>query len=268
MVNVSAFGTPRDHVVQLYEHDEDLTRSVGGYLHEAIDSGGVGIVVATPPHRRAFRACLVAHGVDLAHAHAMGRLVELDAAGTLARFQSRGRLWPDRFRAVIGSVIRRAGASASQVRVFGEMVALLWDGGDVSGAIELETHWNELARELPFSLMCGYPFASIGKAEPAERVETIEQMCRLHSTVLGRIPISPEADVYSRARVIRVGIDLPGFMAELDQDAMAFRVECARTGKTVAQVAQEIFRAVDSDEEAWTHAEAIAAWALLEASRE
>lgn len=34
------------------------------------------------------------------------------------------------------------------VRVFGEMVSLLWDAGDVIAAIELETLCNELRREV------------------------------------------------------------------------------------------------------------------------
>jgi hypothetical protein len=71
-------------------------------------------------------------------------------------------------------------------------------------------------------------------------------------------------DIYARARNIRDGILNPAFIAELDQEAMTFRNDCARIGKTVAQVAEEIFRAADDDPEPWTHAEAVAAWALLE----
>lgn len=71
-------------------------------------------------------------------------------------------------------------------------------------------------------------------------------------------------DVYRRAREICRGIDNPGFIAELDQDAMTFRAECARVGISVEQAAKEIFRATDADptSDRWTHAEAIAAWAL------
>lgn len=71
-------------------------------------------------------------------------------------------------------------------------------------------------------------------------------------------------DVYARARKIRDGIDEPGFVAELDQGAMAFRADCARTGKTVFQAAEEIFRAADEDPDGWARAEAIAAWAVWE----
>ena len=71
-------------------------------------------------------------------------------------------------------------------------------------------------------------------------------------------------DVYERAREIRDGIMEPGFIAELDQEAMAFRAECIRTGRTVAQAAEEIFRSAHEDPDEWAQREAIAAWALRE----
>jgi DNA-binding ferritin-like protein len=73
-------------------------------------------------------------------------------------------------------------------------------------------------------------------------------------------------DIYLRAKEIRDGIVNLAFMAELDEETMTFRDDCARIGKTVAQVAEEISRAADAADDAddWTHAEAIAAWALLE----
>ena len=51
-----------------------------------------------------------------------------------------------------------ASAKAEQpVCVFGEMVWLLWDAGQVNAAIEVETLWNELGHQYPFSLLCAYP---------------------------------------------------------------------------------------------------------------
>jgi hypothetical protein len=43
------------------------------------------------------------------------------------------------------------------VRVFGEMVSLLWDAGLIDAAVELEVLWNELGVQYPFSLLCAYP---------------------------------------------------------------------------------------------------------------
>jgi hypothetical protein len=76
-------------------------------------------------------------------------------------------------------------------------------------------------------------------------------------------------DIHARAQAIRDGIEDPTFIADLDQEAMAFGAECGRIGKTVAQVVEEIFRAADADDDPdrWTHAEAVAAWALRDRPR-
>jgi hypothetical protein len=69
-------------------------------------------------------------------------------------------------------------------------------------------------------------------------------------------------DIYARAREIRDGIMEPAFIAELDQEAMAFRAECAREGTPLALAAEKIFHAADDDPDQWAQREAIAAWAL------
>ena len=69
--------------------------------------------------------------------------------------------------------------------VYGEMVALLWDAGGVLAAIELESLWNELAEDRQFSLLCGYPSASVTGPEHAE---ALQQICHLHSSVVETTP--------------------------------------------------------------------------------
>lgn len=72
-------------------------------------------------------------------------------------------------------------AAPSDSAVYGEIVALLWEKGYVPGAIELEHGWNELARKVPFSLMCGYPTTCL--AEP-EHSDAVGQLHRLHTAVI------------------------------------------------------------------------------------
>jgi anti-sigma regulatory factor (Ser/Thr protein kinase) len=170
-----------EHVVQFYEHDADLVGAVGPYLLAAAAAGDVAIVIATEAHRRAFEAELEAKGIDVAQASARGRFICLDAASTMATFMSGGQIDHDAFHEVIGGLVRTAAESGRPIRAYGEMVALLWDSGDVLAAIELETLWNDLARELPFSLFCSYPAASVASSEHAE---ALHQVCHLHSSVL------------------------------------------------------------------------------------
>ncbi len=170
-----------EHVVQFYEHDSELCFTLGNYLADAIYGGGVAIIIATEVHRRALAAELRAAGLDPADAVADGTLVALDAAATLAKFSANGRIDAAAFRRVVGTVVRDAAQAWSSVRAYGEMVALLWDAGHVIAAIELEQLWNELGRELQFSLLCGYHTTSVSDPEHAE---ALQQACHLHTAVL------------------------------------------------------------------------------------
>jgi anti-sigma regulatory factor (Ser/Thr protein kinase) len=61
------------------------------------------------------------------------------------------------------------------------MVALLWDEGNVLGAIDLEQAWNDLATRLSFDLFCAYPASAVAGAD---QVEALHRVCGLHSSVV------------------------------------------------------------------------------------
>ncbi|MGB9184934.1 MAG: MEDS domain-containing protein [Solirubrobacteraceae bacterium] len=184
-----------NHVVQFYEHESELAQTAGRYLSDAAQAGAVAIGIATEAHRHAFVAEFEAAGVDSAKARRDGRLILLDAATTLASFMPEGRIDREQFRQVVGSVIRQAGETGRPVRAYGEMVALLWDAGDVLATIELEKLWNELGRELEFSLLCGYHSQSVQEDEHAE---ALRQVCHLHSAVLPT-PAHDDSDAWRSA---------------------------------------------------------------------
>jgi anti-sigma regulatory factor (Ser/Thr protein kinase) len=169
------------HAVHFYEHDAELVERVGAFLVTALAQGAVAIAIATEPHRRAFESELETAGIDPADALRSGRLVSLDAATTLTKFMPNGRIDAEAFRGVVGDVVRDAARTGRPVRAYGEMVALLWDAGYVLGAIELEELWNDLGRDLRFSLLCGYPSGAVSRPEHAE---ALRQVCELHSAVV------------------------------------------------------------------------------------
>jgi anti-sigma regulatory factor (Ser/Thr protein kinase) len=173
---------PRDHVVQLYERDQDLVDTVSAYLANAVRLGEVALVVATEAHVVKFGAAMASAGIDLAEARASGRLITIDAGATLARFLVGGHPDADAFDVVIGGLVRRASETGRPVRAYGEMVALLWDAGQVAAAIELETLWNELGHQVPFSLFCSYPRQSLSGDDHAD---AFLDVCHLHSAVVG-----------------------------------------------------------------------------------
>jgi hypothetical protein len=173
------------HIVQFYESDSDLIAAVGRYLADGIGAGEVAVAVATETHRHALERQLLTAGIDLAEARHGGQIVLLDAAAAMAAFVADGHIDGDAFHSVIGGLVRDAAATGRPVRVYGEMVALLWEAGDVLTAIELESLWNDLGESLPFSLYCSYHAASVSGSVHAQ---ARQRLCHLHSHVLEPSP--------------------------------------------------------------------------------
>jgi anti-sigma regulatory factor (Ser/Thr protein kinase) len=184
------------HVVQFYDGDRDLVAAVGDYIGDAVEAGEVAIVIATGAHRLAFEAELTSRGIDLARAQNERRYVSHDAATLLAAFTREGRVDEDAFREVIGGLVRNAVATGRPVRAYGEMVALLWEAGDVQSAIELETFWNELGCDFPFALFCAYPSELISGSEHAD---AFHQVCHLHSAVVAGTSDSQHGHDHARS---------------------------------------------------------------------
>jgi MEDS: MEthanogen/methylotroph, DcmR Sensory domain len=172
---------PGEHVV-VFHHDNDVAELVGAYALGAIRDGGSAIIVATPEHRLWVNAFLMQAGIDLAGAIASGPYVVLDAGQTLESVLVGG--WPDpaAFWTVFSPVLAAAAKGRRPVRVFGEMVALLWETGAVEAAIELEALWNELLRQFSFALLCAYPLAAVGAAEHSDALAHVRHA---HSGVCG-----------------------------------------------------------------------------------
>jgi PAS domain S-box-containing protein len=170
-----------EHFVQFCETDAFLINSVSEFIGTGLRAGDAGIVIATKPHRESLEERLKGDGLAIAAARARGQYVSIDAAATLSTFMVDGLPDPQRFAAVVESMITRATKGRSRVRIFGEMVALLWADGNRAAAISLEECWNDLARTHSFSLFCAYPIQGFG-GEVYE-VEFTE-ICKQHSRVI------------------------------------------------------------------------------------
>ena len=167
------------HVVQFYRHDQELARTVGQYLADTIRAGGVAIAVTTEARRRALEAEVASHGIDPAAARRDGSLLTFDAADTLAGLMRGGRIDGRAVRELTRTLVPANDHSDRPIRVYGEMVNLLWDSGNVAGALELERLWDALQPELHFSILCAY-HSEVAKSD---REHVFEQLCGLHSSV-------------------------------------------------------------------------------------
>ena len=146
------------HAVQFYETDRFLIESLAAYVGEGLAAGDAGVVIATAAHCAALESRLHDLGHDIAAAREDGRYIAVDAAEMLSQVMVDGEPSPPRFiEAVSGTIIRARGERRPRhVRVFGEMVSLLWADGQQDEAMAIESLWNDLARSMVFALVCGY----------------------------------------------------------------------------------------------------------------
>jgi hypothetical protein len=177
-VEAVAPSGPVDHEVRFYDTVPDLAALVGAFLAEGLLAAGVAVVAATPAHERSFDDALRRSGIDPLSARRDGRLLFIDATQVRRRLVNEGALSTDVFDELVATPIRRVAGAGQPVRVYGEIVALLWSDGLVAAAIELEGLWNEFQREVPFSLLCAYPSEAVS---PPQFAGAVQQIRELHS---------------------------------------------------------------------------------------
>ena len=173
-------SAPDDHAVCFYDGDQDAIAVVASFVAAGFSAGEPVIVVATAEHRPLLDAALVELGLDPGMLRSRGRFVTLDAEETLAGLMVDGMPDASAFRATVGGLVDDVQGDAARVRIFGEMVAVLWDEGNIAAALALEGYWNELASQRSFALLCAYPHAVLDQASLAD----VGRVCALHSDVM------------------------------------------------------------------------------------
>lgn len=172
---------PCDHVLQVYATDGDFLDALEGFVAEGLEAGEAVVIVATASHRQALLQRLGEAGVDLEAALASDALQLVSAQDTLERFMLRGAPDEALLRVAMADVIQRArGSAGRKLRVFGEMVAMLWARGNQPAAVRLECLWSRLQREEGFPLFCAYPKFSFTD----DLVLSVDAICQAHTRIL------------------------------------------------------------------------------------
>jgi hypothetical protein len=167
------------HVLQLYDDDARLLRSLEWWVLSGIDHDGAVVLVASEAHLAELQRRLGHQGLDLARGE--GRVVVVEAGEMLDRFMVHG--WPNTklFDAAITACVDRVRRDRPDrpVRAFGEMVAVLMARGNPEATLRLEQLWAALLEREGIALFCAYP-RSVFEAVPA----TLRLVCEAHSHVI------------------------------------------------------------------------------------
>src|ERR671925_511135 len=145
-----------EHIAQLYSSDAVLIESLRIFATHGLARREAVFLVLTPPHRDLLLQRLAADGLDVEGLQDEGQLLVRDAATLLASITRDGMPDATLFATNVGEIIERARSGGTRkVRVFGEMVNLLW-WSNTPAAIRLEELWNDLIARSELSLFCAY----------------------------------------------------------------------------------------------------------------
>lgn len=190
------------HVVQFYEDEDFLATTVARFLATGMAQGQPLIAIATQPRRQALSSELDRLGFDPVRAIREGRLVLADARETLTTFMDGAVPDRGRFTTVVSRLIEssRAAGRKTSVRLYGEMVDLLWKDGNTTGAIRLEELWNGLASTHSFSLLCAYEMSNFHRESDTS---AFRKICGQHEHV---IPTERYTEVDAATRMVEISV--------------------------------------------------------------
>lgn len=179
---------PCDHVLQIYESDQEFLETLEGFVTSGFQEGESVIIIATPEHLKSLNERLKQQQWDLFSLTLQDRYIPLSAEEALSQFMING--WPDEnlFHHLLTNLLLRAGKKDRKVRAFGEMVALLWAEGFPGATVHLEHLWSRFCEAEQFSVFCAYPKS--GFTENA--VESVAKICGCHSKLIANDSEGPE----------------------------------------------------------------------------
>jgi MEDS: MEthanogen/methylotroph, DcmR Sensory domain len=186
---------PHRHAVQIYCDVDDLAQSVAAYFSAGFQAGAPALLVATTAHEPHYRRQLESLGWDVEQLVSDGLLVTKDAEALLESIMRDGYPSSAAFDERVGGAIDELAERfpSVQLRVFGEMVDVLYRRGADEAAISLEELWNSLGWSRSFSLLCGY---ELDVFDPETQRSRLPEICRTHSHV------KAAADVRRFARAV------------------------------------------------------------------
>jgi hypothetical protein len=157
------------HMVYPYTTDAQLCAAACIFAAAGLRKGEGVVLLMTSDHCGPIRQQLTTYGCNLPMLEATGELFCIDAESLMSQFMLDGDINEYRFLNIIGGIIETAEQSSAArtlrpVRVFGEMVNVLWGRSEQKTA-RIEELWNHIIAAHPVSLLCAY---FVGGTRPAE----------------------------------------------------------------------------------------------------
>jgi hypothetical protein len=164
-----------DHIVQVVRDEAFLAEAVAQYAAWGIELGEAVVLVVSAERRAVLGRSLEARGVQPSAA-----LRIVDAEALLDCLLREGKPERAAFRDIVGGLVAGLRLEYPAVRAYGEMVDLLFRRGDHAAALDLEQHWNDLAREQGVTVFCAY---SLDPLDPGD-YSALRSVCQCHTHLI------------------------------------------------------------------------------------
>lgn len=226
----------KQHAVQFFESDAYLVSMLLELASEGLDRGEAILILARADHLAELERALRARREDAATAVARGQLVLRDATEMLSLLLDGQRIDGIRFGEIIGGTVAELSGRFPAIRAYGEMVDILWDRGQYEATLALETAWDALQADCPFSLVCGYSMKGFRRGETAA---PFREICDAHSEVRPAEDYLALRDGASQARAITL----------LQQRAKSLEWEIEERKKIESELRHKAWELTRSNEE-------------------
>jgi hypothetical protein len=166
------------HLAHTYVDEQFLVEGVCKFVASGLRQSEAALVIATPAHAAAFINKFEQDGLDTAAVIKSGQLKFIDADELLSSLMLDGAPDWKLFEATVSKIIGDLKTQHERIRLYGEMVNILWQKEEFRSAIVLEGFWNRLAKTEAFTLLCGY---SIDNLSQDAYEGPLQCVCNAHS---------------------------------------------------------------------------------------
>jgi hypothetical protein len=180
-INYSPQGKIADsrHVVHFYQEDFELISNLSAFISEGISNGENCIVVATASHIEELQKHFSPELQELINSN-KHLLLLMDADKTLTTIMEKDRISTRLFDNNVRNQIKEVASTGMPLRIFGEMVAILWRNGHAQDVDRLEKLWNSLLEDYTVNLYCAYPMLYFDRSV---HLSAYDSICRAHDKV-------------------------------------------------------------------------------------
>lgn len=189
---------PTEHAVQIYQDDVFFGDAVSHFTAHGLWKNESIIIVATKAHWENIAGRLSNKGFDVNELRRAGQLNLLDADETLPKFLVNNMPDGRTFKSIAHNTIEKARTNGryANVRWWGEMVNVLYVGGNGRGSTRLEELFDEVAHEESIAIFCSF---LMDKFDRKVYDGPLQNVCRTHAHLIPSENYSRHKECVNRA---------------------------------------------------------------------